>query len=70
MRCSVCGRIIAVLIFSGEKWCCDMCRKIAQKELTPQEAVEFLLTVSDIVTPHEKEHLDTLVRGARNAKGE
>lgn len=66
MICRICGRVIAVLIFRGTKLCCDMCRKIDNKELSTDEAVTFLISVSpDKPTPWELNKLERSTKSAR-----
>lgn len=68
MKCKVCGRTIGVLIFKAENFCCDMCRKIWNGELRNQEAVDFLIGVSAVVTPWEHAMLGDVVAEARRRR--
>lgn len=58
MKCKVCGRTIAVLIFRGTGICCDICRKVDDGVITPYEGVNRLLNAGVTMTSRMRELLD------------
>lgn len=36
--CTVCGGIVAMQIFKGTGYCCELCRKVGTDEMTREEA--------------------------------